>query len=282
MNVIFSSTDNIFDFLHEKWESKLNRKIMGSILVISFLVSLTLIELVRFGIIPESSALHIPHNHFYAINFSFTLLLYFEVIDLVFGITSSFSKAVGKQFEIFSLILLRQSFKELQLIEWPLVWEEIPNAFLHIFSDSGAALVIFALLAVYYRVLRRHPLTSDETESSSFISAKRAISLVLLLIFNFSAIWHAAVLVTMGKTGGFFEMFYTVLVFSDILIVLISLYYSNSFSIVFRNSGFALSTVLLRIALAAPIYLNALIGVFSAVYILGLVVVYNYYLPVEE
>jgi hypothetical protein len=59
----------------------------------------------------------------------------------------------------------------------------------------------------------------------------------------------------------FFETLYTVLVFADLTIVFLSLRHSFSYESVFRSSGYAVVTVLIRIALTAPPYLNAGLGV---------------------
>ena len=276
MKSIFNLIDAAYDKVHSAWESRFNKRIICITLIIVYLLSLLVIEAARFKLLPESIAVNLPSNHFYAITFAFTLLLYFEVIDLVFSITKSFSISVGKQFEIFSLILLRQSFKEFQSIRQPVLWDQTPDVFLHILSDAGGALLIFAILALFYKFLRHQPYIKDDEESIVFIVTKKAISLTLLLIFNLTGLFY---LFGLNTGGDFFATFYTVLVFSDILIVLISLYYSDEYAVVFRNSGFALSTVLLRIALTAPIYMNALIGVFSSVYILLIIFIYNRHLP---
>ena len=51
--------------------------------------------------------------------------------------------------------------------------------------------------------------------------------------------------------------------------------YSNAYRAVFRNSGFALATVVLRLALAAPDDTHAALGFGAALYTLGLNWVYN-------
>ena len=43
----------------------------------------------------------------------------------------------------------------------------------------------------------------------------------------------------------------------------------------FRNSGYALSTLLIRLALTAPPFFNVLIGVVSIIFALLLTVVYD-------
>jgi hypothetical protein len=68
---------------------------------------------------------------------------------------------VGKQFEIFSLILLRQSFKDFSELPEPLEWPTSPDIVFHILSSAGGALFIFAILVAYYRMLQQRPITTD-------------------------------------------------------------------------------------------------------------------------
>ncbi len=77
----------------------------------------------------------------------------------------------------------------------------------------------------------------------------------------------------------FFEPFYTLLIFADILVVLLSLRYSATYQVVFRNSGLAVATVLLRAALSAPPYLNAALGLAAALLALTLAAAYRAFGP---
>ncbi len=218
---------------------------------------------------------YIPENRFYAIHIAFSLLLLIEVVDLVLVITRSVSEAMGKQLEIFSLILLRQSFKELTFFVEPLEWGEISTAVLPILSGAVGALLIFAALVVYYKIICHHSIINDEDQKISFISAKKLISLALLLIYTVIGLFNIAGYLQTGKFFKFFETFYTILIFTDILIVLITLWYSNTYHVTFRNSGFALATVTIRLALIAPDYYNIAIGVGAALFVIALTVAYN-------
>jgi hypothetical protein len=64
-----------------------------------------------------------------------------------------------------------------------------------------------------------------------------------------------------------------VLILSDILVVLLSQCYQPSFYAVFRNSGYALSTLIIRIALAAPPFYNVLLGLAAALFAILLTLV---------
>jgi hypothetical protein len=57
------------------------------------------------------------------------------------------------------------------------------------------------------------------------------------------------------------------------MIELISQCFQPGFYAVFRNSGFALSTMIIRIALAAPPFYNVLMGVAAAVFAILLTIV---------
>ncbi|MBU0909011.1 MAG: hypothetical protein KJ717_05535, partial [Proteobacteria bacterium] len=65
------------------------------------------------------------------------------------------------------------------------------------------------------------------------------------------------------------------LIFCDILLVLISQCFQPGFRAVFRNSGYALATLLIRLALTAPPFFNVMIGVVSAIFALFLTLVYD-------
>ena len=83
----------------------------------------------------------------------------------------------------------------------------------------------------------------------------------LLLAFLAYGGWIGWQAMTTGHVHPFFSVFYTVLIFSDIFIVLLSHTYQPAFHSVFRNSGFALATLLIRFALAAPAYYAPAIGI---------------------
>ncbi len=165
--------DRVFDRLEKIWDSKTTHVTVGWLLVLIFLGSLAAIELNRQGVLPGALSTLIPINHFYAVGFVFNLLLIVEIISLVFNLSHSISEALGKQFEILSLILLRSSFKEFVHFPEPIQWIAFTDPIKHILSDSGGALLIFILLGLYYHLQKHQPITRDEEEKSRFITSKK-------------------------------------------------------------------------------------------------------------
>jgi hypothetical protein len=185
---------------------------------------------------------------------------------------------VGKQFEILSLILLRNAFKELAYLPEPITFIGHEEAVLRIVSDGFGALLVFALLGYYYRIQAQYQDVKEYAKGKpidlfSFVAAKKGIALIILGIFLYMGgttmyNWMAGI-----PQSDFFHDFYTLLIITDILLVLIAQCFQPSFYAVFRNSGYALSTLIIRLALAAPAYFNVLLGMTAAIFAIAMTLI---------
>ncbi|HHO48698.1 MAG TPA: hypothetical protein ENN06_09665 [Desulfobacteraceae bacterium] len=274
MNFIFERCTYLFDPLHHYWEHERMHRKISVLLVLLFLFSLLAIELNRQGILPAGISAVMPGSHFWAIQAAFTVVLVLEIISLIFTLPCSFSQSVGKQFEILSLILMRNAFKELSTLPEPITFTGNEDAILRILSDGFGALLLFALLGVYYRV---QPQQAEESgkhaDLFSFVAAKKGIALILLGIFLYMGADTILQTLAGREHPDFFYGFYTLLIITDILVVLIAQCFQPSFYSVFRNSGFALSTLIIRLALAAPPYYNVLLGVAAAAFAISMTMI---------
>ncbi len=277
LGTILNVSRNLFDKINAFWEERGTQRVTGTLVLLGFMAILIMAELNRQGFIPEGLGLHLPSNPFFAVNAAFTLLLFFEIIALVFSLSKSVASSLGKQFEVFSLFLLRRSFEELTVFDGFIGWQEASDAIMPMFMDALGAFFVFTALGFFYR-FQRHTTTIPNTRDlENFINSKKLIGLALLGVFVFICVDETVRLVAGVHTYPFFEAFYTVLIFSDILIVLLSLRYSQTYRVVFRNSGFVLATVFMRLAMTAPDTLNAIVGVASILLALCLTLAYNAY-----
>jgi hypothetical protein len=270
-----------FSFLHTHWESRRVQRALANGLVFIFVTSLVLIEARRRGWLPEPVAHWTPTNHFDAVQLAFTLLLAIEVVGLVFGLSGSTGNTMGKQFEILSIILLRQSLKELVNFPEPIYWDAVRDAVPRMAADAAAAVLVFFLVGIFYRLQQVGESQLSEVERNKFAASKEVVALVLLAVFAELALEALGMVPGGSQTPAseraeyFFEQFYTVLIFADILVVLLALRHSFAYDLVLRNSGFAAATVLIRLALTAPPFLNGLLGVGSTLLAIGLTWAYN-------
>ena len=271
----------LFDYLQARWESPRTHRVIGSIITLSFIFALGIIELNRRHLLSSPLRALVPTNHLVAIKWAFIFSLVFEVISLIFSLAESVSISVGKQFEIFSLILLRDSFKVFSHLNEPLAWAEIKQAILSIVTPAVGALFIFIILGFYYKVQYHAPVIKDGQSKTTFILLKKTMALILLISFIAIGLNNFWGYLTKGRPETAFELFFTLLIFSDILIVLISLGYSTRYCVVFRNSGFAVATLLVRLAFIAPVMISALLGVGAALFALWVTIVYNKFALIE-
>ena len=91
-----------------------------------------------------------------------------------------------------------------------------------------------------------------------FVEAKRGIANAMLIIFLIMATYSLYSWVGSVQEGGgsvsrriFFLDFFTLLILTDILILLISYWFYTDFDNLARNTGFVLSTVIIRVAISS-------------------------------
>ena len=274
MHIIYEKITYLFDPLHHIWEHENMHRKISIFLVIFFLAGLFAIEMKRIGLLPAVMSPIVPRSHFFAIEMAFTVVLIMEVISLIFTIPCFFSRSVGKQFELLALILLRNAFKELSDFPEPISFAGNEEAIMRILSDGFGALLIFALLGLYYLIQgRKQDESMRPLDLFSFVSAKKGLALLLLGAFTYMGIKSVWLTISGIEHNDFLHDFYTLLILADVLVVLLSQCFQPGFYAVFRNSGFALSTLIIRIALAAPPFYNVLLGLAAALFAILLTVI---------
>ena len=235
------------------------RKIGLTTAIIGFVIHLALWFAYQIGILEVGSAstdlLDSPLDALYT---PFSILLAYEVYQLIRAIPESFSTAVGKQFEIVTLLVVRDIFKRLSELEFSGDWT----------VDSELKLIVLECLtfitlfttSLIYRANSNTDTTVDfkDNELLNFVQNKQKIAVVLLATYLIVAMFSFTNWVISVSEGDgsvtreiFFLDFFTILILADILILLISYGYSTDFTNLARNTGFILSTVVLRVAIGA-------------------------------
>ncbi len=262
----------LFDRIEKTWESRGFMKVLAFALVVVYLFAILLIVLKQNHTINWH---FLPDNPFKAIELAFTFLLFFEVISLVFSLVKSVSVSMEAQLQILSLILLRNAFKLFGEFPETLQWEAIHQKVFFMFAEAFGALLIFSLIILIRRIDRHKSICRNDEDQLSFINIKKLIAFLLLLIFLGLILLDIYHFFRQEAVFNFFHYFFTILIFNDILLVFIALRYSNHYRILFRNSGFALATIVMRLALEIREPFNVLLGVLAACFVLLLVAAYN-------
>lgn len=274
---------NSYDTLHYLWERPSTQKGLATTLVLAFILSFVTIQLKLWGalnFLPGSVLAVIPTNHFHSVSLAFTMLLFLEVMGLIFVLSCSMSRAIGKQMEILALILLRNAFKELTSLHEPISFALDHAVVPRILASSLGALFIFACIGLYRRMPRYHN-TMPAKDVMGYVMSKKILALLLLAaiaVVGANSLYDTLVRGNLNTT--FFENVYTTLIFTDILMVLVSQRYLPNFQAMFRNSGYVIATLLMRISFAAPPFIDTLIGVLATLYAMTLTwTVHKFYSP---
>ena len=188
----------------------------------------------------------------------FSILLVYEVYQLIRTIPDSFSSSVGKQYEIATLLVVRDILKRLSEVESSEGWE--------ISSDLGFLLVeCAAFLALFYTSLTYFRISDKSTKSADmsgdiafFVEAKRLVANFMLDCIPTNGSLFLLHMDSSVQDGGgsvsrviFFLDFFTFLILADILILLVSYWFYTDFGNLARNTGFVLSTVIIRVAISS-------------------------------
>lgn len=275
--ILLNFSEFIYNKLKQLWESQNTNKIVSYSLVLIFIISVIISYLDRSNLISLGKFDEYFSNPFFAIDITFTLLLILELLSLIFVLPKSVAKSVGKQFELLSLIFVRSGFKEFSHIT-NFEWDSMTSSVINMFAYAFGALAIFIILGFNNKLQLHTRLTHSEDDQKEFIQAKKMLALLLLTAFIVVGFYDTKTLVQTGNYLHSFHSFYTVLIFSDIIIVLIALRYTLNYYKIFRYSAFVLATILIRISLSIGAFYDVIVGVASASFVLLLTLSYNYFL----
>ena len=228
--------------------------------IVGFLLHLLLCLLYQFSMIDFSSQTSkLFDSYLDALYTPFSIFLAYEVYELIRSIPDSFTNSIGKQFEIITLLVVRDILKRLSDIDAS-VRSTIDESITTLAAECLAFLILF-LTALFFTSHKRETsiTTNDSDGLEKFISQKKQLAILLLVLYILTAIyslssWTYNVFEGDGSTNRtiFFLDFFTVLIMADILILLVSYQHITDFSHLARNTGFILSTVILRVAIASP------------------------------
>ena len=154
-----------------------------------------------------------------------------------------------------------------------------------------ASIILFYLIYQFEKQGRRIAQTpiKDDTKIDRFILRKKAIAIVLVPVF------FTMVLVTLFNwtldisfasnnlpsfetiNNLFFDEFFTVLILVDVVLLLLSFFYTDKFHKIIRNSGFVVSTILIRMSFGVSGLISTILIVVAVLFGLAIMLIHNKY-----
>ena len=255
-----------FDYLHESAKRDLLDTCVVSLAAAGFLGHLLLVAVVNMlPEIPQTIFEGLDRSLLHAVYTPFSIILFYEVILLVFALADSHTGEVAKQYQIVSLIVVRRVFKDIGSFESFEHWLTETEAVKAVLTDMGGAVLMFVLVTIFTLLRRTIPKVAIQRDLVGFIELKKAVAVLLLVVLSGLALLNLAVWLRvlpvslLGLTQipenvdlFFFPLFFEFMIFTDVFILIVSLAYYDRYEYVFRNAGFVISTVLLRVSLSTP------------------------------
>ena len=247
------------------------KKVENLILILAgfgFIIHLLLILLKELDLITVTDLnQELLNDPISAIYTPFSLILVYEVYLLLFYLPRSFTSCISKQFEIISLIVIRKIFKDIPLMDLNDNWIFSEHN-IELVVDLLGFLILFFLIYLFNKDTKKLP-KKNITDPSliRFISSKKIVSLSLLIVMSFMALntlfeWVFNIYSNQTITqidGLFFNKFFTLLILADVIILLISFRYTEEYSKLIRNTGFIISTILIRLSFSSSGYLTMIL-----------------------
>jgi hypothetical protein len=287
----------IFQFLYRLLLSeetkKRAEKFFVSMAIIFFLIHLSIIVIIDLGWIDTPKYSKLLSNPIAAIYTPFSFILIYEVYLLIYYLPKSTTIYIGKQYEIITLIIIRRIFKDLTKLDFKDNWFD-SAANVNFTLDILATITLFLLLFFFYKLSKENEINQSKiqktTAIASFIKLKNIFAIILIPVFlslsmyslghwiyeNFFSI---AEIVTKMKDINkiFFDDFFTILILIEVLLLLFSFFLSDKFNKVIRNSGFIISTILIKLSFGTEGFLNTILIVSAVLFGVIILAIHNKY-----
>ena len=284
--------EKLYQKLLSKKTKERSERVILWIALVSFIIHLLMIGLIHFNIITIYEPSNLLKNPIAAIYTPFSFILVYEVYLLIYYLPKSTSTYISKQYEIIALIIIRRLFKDLSDLSLTSNWFSIKND-LQFTYDLLASVFLFYLIYLF-RVQRTkvyRTIENSKNHSSSiskFIIAKKWIATalvpILLIIAVYSFLnWSIGIFQPLETNAIsfkninniFFEQFFNILIIADVILLLFSFFHTDEFHKVIRNSGFIISTILIRISFSVSGIINNLLIVSAILFGLSILFIHN-------
>lgn len=279
-------------FLSEEVKEKVERFILA-VAIISYLVHLLLIFLNVQGMVGLNE--NFLTDPIAAIYTPFSFILIYEVYLLVYFLPKSITIYIGKQYEIITLIVIRRIFKDIAYVDLTSDWFQ--NKYdLQFTYDIFTSLILFVLIFLFYRSVEKRDYTTITKSGrvglsvQKFVRLKKSLAVILVPILFVLALYafskwglttykdYANGVWEFKKINNiFYDKFFTVLIIVDVLLLLFSFFHSGQFHKIIRNSGFVISTILIKVSFLSDGVLNNVLIVSALLFGYLILIIHNLY-----
>lgn len=224
--------------------------------IIAMFIHGLFIFLAKSGIILDDFLAN--QNYLEIIATPFTIILIYEIFLLVISVSKSMSISIGKQYEIITLVLIRDVFKIVSSFDFNANFSSQPEIITSVIIDIFFAIVCFILISFYIRYQKTcFKLQEKHEQEKTFIELKSLISFFLLVIFfiliasfivNLIQSFNSELFISEFKSISFLSDIFIFMIIFDIVLLLVSFSATHNFKEVFYEAVLIISAIVVRFA----------------------------------
>jgi hypothetical protein len=267
--------------------------------IAGFAIHLLLIYLSRSLAHPPLLLAQVGRNYLTAISTPFNFILFYEVLTLIAALPASTTRSIANQFEIVSLVFIRDVFKDIANADNLIAGHGLSDKAMPIFIDMWASLLMFLLVAIFqYVALQRvRPIGTVERSRGleHFITQKKVVTIGLAILLLAMAAYNVGLFLldtfralqagnghALEITTHFYNDLFSVMIFTDVLILILSLVVSGQYEMVFRNAAFVVSIILIRLSMREERPYGAPLAVLAMLFGILTLLVFNFHMRIQN
>lgn len=289
--------ESVHDAIFRPYNRYVLKRVVIWVSLLSYLTHLGLIFLAQHFGAPALCAHAIGSSYLDAIATPFSVVLFYEVLTLIGALPESTTKSIATQYEIVSLIFLREVLRHIARLEDLLATHHLTAETLPVFTNMWGSVLMYLLVAIFRHVAAQRSTRSLSQlrtyETTRLIRQKKAVAAVLAVLLIGMGLWNAGLFVHTAQqivvTGqgsleaatNFYNDLFTVMIFTDVLVLILLLLFSGRYEMVFRNAGYVVSIVMIRFALTQDSLYGAPLALMAMLFGIATVLAYNYHVYVN-
>lgn len=265
--------------------------------IVGFAAHLLLIVLATSLPHPPAIIAAAGSNYLEAISTPFNFILFYEVLTLIAALPASTTSSIANQFEVVSLIYTRNVFTDFAKASEAMKYHYFSPQAMPLLMDMWAGLLMFLLVAVFQYVALQRPKPLGTPERSRrlnrFITQKKVVAMGLSAMLLCMAAYNSGLFVrsmyrsiSTGRSVDvpaphFYNDLFTVMIFTDVLVLILSLVVSGQYEMVFRNAAFVVSIILIRFSLAEEHRYAVVLALLAMMFGIVTLLVFNFHMKIK-
>jgi len=242
------------DILALKQSIKTKELLVGIVALLGFIVHLALISSAKAGVLQSETLA--STSILAAIGTPFTIIIIYEMLQLGASVKEPLLESVLFQFEIISLILIRNVFK--LFADFETKYEQSPEQLLiHLIPLIAGSMFLY--WTVRYLLKNIPVLRPIETSlPSGLLRLKQILSFSLIILISLAFLNYLLgftfddllLYINQGfDLKPFFEAVFTLLIVADILVFLLTFIFGSSYAGFFENALLIVTAIVIRYSL---------------------------------